>query len=300
MPECSSMSLPYRKVELVNVKSFGRFQATGSGTDICQVTCLETSGSETYSQEQGITRAAIAGVTSGSIPATSNGFFTKANSEYVFFMIPQDLTDATARVTFKKRKAFLKEDGTVDHYGDYSTVVLSTPLSKGGMSWLPGKYYTYKKKATVYGGGEKIAMPPLTPENFDGQTLYFTSESDESASLGTIDLTGIEYVEFSWLQDYKTNGKNVTAELWIETIERKPEPHQTEPLHSTRIDGGSYSVGGVKTMSLLPMYLNWYGNTSSQQHQYNDTGPIRPAGMSGLFLLNMKRCATGLSVSVWT
>lgn len=184
------------KIELVNVATGGDFTATGSGSDVT-FTCTPSSEKDSYAQTAGVSRANIEG-----------GMFTGEASEYVFFMIPQDLSDVKVNVTFTKRAKA----------GDPLQSVTKTVSLAG--SWESEKYYIYRISATVNVLGEDVHFTdPTDPEGNKilGDIIFTSNENVEQYKyVSYVDLTGAKYVRFTWQQELRDNSKKTeVAQLFL-------------------------------------------------------------------------------------
>lgn len=207
------------KVELLNVKTSANFTATGSGSNGCTITCNSTSGSANYSQAA--TRAQIKG------SGYTSGLFTSATSDYVFFMLPQDLTNVKARITMQKktRATVFASDGiTVDHYEWSTDVTTFTREVTLGGSWASENYYTYKVNALVYFGGETITLPDnpetnLPEEAFDGDGFDVDGSTSLNAWLAPLNSTDIKIIRLDFTHSYTNNSGKGYRSIWLEDKE---------------------------------------------------------------------------------
>lgn len=206
------------KVEIADAVTSGTFTATGSGTNTCTFSCTPGSSTATYSQAA--TRAQIKGT------GYTDGFFTAPTSEYVFFMIPQDLSNVKLRVTMQRHKKIIvyKSDGlTIDHT-EWSPeiVTLTRTVILGSGTWESGKYYTYKINATVFFGGEDITLPdnpevsPGIDTTGDKLRFYVDGKSTLNEWIAPLDVTGVSVIKVSFTHTYTNNSGKSNRIIWLE------------------------------------------------------------------------------------
>lgn len=201
------------KVEILGASTSGSFTATGSGTNAVTFSCTASTDTTTYTQAA--TRAQIA-----------DGFFTADNSEYVFFMIPQDLTDVKVRLTMQrhKRTLYYGTDGMLDHDSwstDYYTFTRTVSLGTG--SWESGKYYTYRINSTVYFGGETLTLDPDNLEtsggvSTEGGRLEFNVDGTSVLNvwIAPLNVTEIMVVRVNFIHNYNNNSGKSNRVVWLE------------------------------------------------------------------------------------
>lgn len=197
------------KVELVDVKTQASFTASGSDTNTCSISCNSTSGSATYSQVS--TRADI-----------NDGMFTGSSSEYVFFMLPQDLTAVKARITLQKRRKITVYSSTgydVDHFEWSDEAITETRVVTLGGSWESGKYYTYRINATVFFGGESMTLPDdfeYSGINVTGDGFDVTGRDGLNAWIAPLPCSDIKIIRVDLIHSYDNpNGKSHRS-IWLE------------------------------------------------------------------------------------
>ncbi len=204
------------RVEISGVKSSATFTATGESGSACTFSCSNYGESASYAQ----------GIATGSDMRQDieNGLFTAANSQYVFFMIPQSLDGAKVKVVFQKRSINTNFDGSFNSFGDWKTIEQTASLA--GDSWVSGKYYTYKISANVYAGGETIALP-TNPEDIEHSSNVEIDENgvisfnwagsvDASGYVAPIPVKQVKIIKMSWEQSYVNSSGKGIRKIWLQ------------------------------------------------------------------------------------
>lgn len=253
------------KVELVGVKTTGSFTATGSNTMDCVIACNSTFGSATYSQAA--TRAQIG--------TDNNGLFTAAGSDYLFFMIPQDVSDVTVRLTMTRNKKNItyESDGTTIHSVVYGEPIIFTREASLSGVWEPGKYYTYTINSTVYFGGEEVTMDKDQIEVSDSEKVKVNSDGSFEFQTGGKDgfnewvaplpTKGVNIIKLTFTHSYKCASQKSARRIWLENATVNPDwdgPDDTDPHFINPYDIKSYNSDLVSEAYALPNASTYWGS----------------------------------------
>lgn len=268
------------QVKLIDVKTSGSFIATGSGTNVCTISTSSTSGEATYSQDA--TRAEI-----------KEGKFTGTNSEYVFFMIPQDVNGVTVELTMvrKKKTITYKSDGTtIDSisYGEDITFTRKVNLSG---TWDPGKYYTYQINSVVYFGGEEVKLPKDQIEKssddikIEGDKMSFTISGSVpqtnpwSAWVAPLPTSGVNILKLDLKHYYKCASGKSHRHVWLEAAKLNPNyiEGSTDPSTSKKYIGTGLLTKDSRLVGEVTTILN-----DSGKEKYKDYIKYWPNGYRGI------------------
>lgn len=275
-------------IELTGVASRGAFVATGSGGDTCTFACTP---SDTVTYSQITTRSQIAA-----------GQYCNAGSEYIFFMIPQNLEHVKVRLTISKRKKTISygADGNpVDStYSAPQTSVREVSLSG---SWESGKYYTYKLSPRIFFGGEVLTMKKDELEVSDtsnikltenGLEFYVDGRSSLNEWIAPLPVTGINIVKLSFTHTYTNNSQGSFRRIWLENA--IPNPAYTEGGSEPRyISDGMTTPDATLVAEAVALgysnfwpdnhYTGYLGETTQDKKKWSATAYDRHMNDSGDF-----------------
>lgn len=273
------------KVELVDVKTTGNFTATGSNTMDCAIACNSTSGSATYSQAA--TRAQIG--------TDKTGIFTKSDSDYLFFMIPQNVDDVKVKLTMtrKKKNITYESDGTTIHSTSYGELITFTREVSLSGDWEPGKYYTYKINSNVYFGGETVTMDKDIIEVSNSDKITVDSDGNFEFQTGGKDgfnewvaplpAKGVNIIKLTFTHSYKCSSQKSARRIWLENATVNPDwngPDDTvHPHFINPYDIKTYNLNLVTAANSLPNATTYWGSPvhyTGYLGDYNESGGKYP------------------------
>lgn len=249
------------KVELVDVSTSGEFTATGNNNSGCTFSCTPAVSTATYAQESETLRADI-----------SAGNFVNANSDCVFFMIPQDLSGVKIRLTMTRNKKNItyEPDGVTINSVSYGDPIEFTREVTLNGSWESGKYYTYKLSSKVYFGGEETILKKDEIEissdkiNIDesGNLNFSVSGSVNFAEwVAPLPTKDVKVLKLTITHTYSNSSGKSWRNIWLENAVVNPEytgsgdtthPHYINP---TELDTrNSTLVAEAKELTKAAIY----------------------------------------------